>query len=207
MMDSPWTLTARIAGAALLAAVVAMATACNRHEETPMNTATTIGQESQSGETEITIFAAGCFWGVEQTFRQTEGVLETSVGYTGGHAANPTYEQVCAGGTGHAEAVRVVYDPRRVSYEQLLGIFWSNHDPTTPNRQGPDIGEQYRSAIFYQNDAQADDARRSKQALDESGRFSRPVVTEIVPAEEFYPAEDYHQQYHEKRGGGTCRVF
>ncbi len=171
-----------------------------------MNTASTIGQESSSDDKQVAIFAAGCFWGVEQTFRETEGVLETSVGYTGGHTANPTYKQVCSDTTGHAEAVRVVYDPQQVSYEKLLDVFWANHNPTTPNRQGPDIGSQYRSVIFYHNDAQAQAARKSQQALEQSGRFSRPIVTEIVPAEEFYPAEEYHQQYLEKRGGGRCHI-
>lgn len=171
-----------------------------------MNTASTIGRESPSGEQQVAIFAAGCFWGVEQTFREVEGVLETSVGYTGGHTENPTYKQVCNDTTGHAEAVRVVYDPQEVSYDKLLDVFWANHNPTTPNRQGPDVGSQYRSAVFYQNQAQADAARRSKEALEQSGRFSRPIVTEIVPAKEFYPAEDYHQQYLEKRGGGRCHI-
>jgi peptide-methionine (S)-S-oxide reductase len=184
---------------------VAIAASCSRQKETAdMNTATTIGQESPSGQTETAIFAAGCFWGVEQTFRQTEGVLETSVGYTGGHTVDPTYKQVCSGRTGHAEAVRVVYDPQQVSYDELLDIFWSNHDPTTPNRQGPDVGEQYRSVIFTTTDAQTETARASKEALDASGRFSRPIVTQIAPAEEFYRAEEYHQQYYEKKGGGTC---
>ncbi|MBS3820787.1 MAG: peptide-methionine (S)-S-oxide reductase MsrA [Planctomycetes bacterium] len=169
-----------------------------------MNTATTIGQERPSGQNEIAIFAAGCFWGVEQTFRQAEGVLETSVGYTGGYTENPTYKQVCSGRTGHAEAVRIVYDPQQVSYEELLEVFWTSHDPTTPNRQGPDVGEQYRSAVFTTTDTQADKARESKQALDASGRLRRPVVTQIVPAQEFYQAEEYHQQYYEKTGGGTC---
>jgi peptide-methionine (S)-S-oxide reductase len=188
----------------LMTAVIAVVACSGRKETSSMNTATTIGQDSSSGQPEVAIFAAGCFWGVEQTFRQVEGVLETSVGYTDGHTIDPTYKQVCSGRTGHAEAVRVVYDPQKVGYDELLDIFWSNHDPTTPNRQGPDIGEQYRSAIFTTTDAQAREARESKQALDDSDRFGRPIVTQIVPAGEYYPAEDYHQQYIEKRGGGSC---
>ncbi len=148
-------------------------------------------------------FAAGCFWGVEEKFRSVEGVTDAQVGYTGGHTPDPTYEQVCRDTTGHAEAVQVDYDPETVSYEDLLDVFWSIHDPTTPNRQGPDIGSQYRSAIFYHDEAQREAAEKSKAALGESGRYSRPVVTEIVPASEFHRAEEYHQQYFQKRGLGS----
>lgn len=151
-------------------------------------------------------FAAGCFWGVEATFRQVPGVLATVVGYTGGSRANPTYEDVCTDTTGHAEAVEVTYDPGRVSYEQLLEVFWSSHDPTTLNRQGPDVGTQYRSAIFYHTPEQEAAARASKERLEASGRFARPIVTEIVPATVFWRAEEYHQQYLEKRGLATCHV-
>jgi len=151
-------------------------------------------------------FAAGCFWGVEAAFRLVDGVTSTRVGYIGGTALNPTYEQVCSGRTGHAEAVEVQYDPSRVSYPELLNVFWENHDPTTLNRQGPDVGAQYRSAIFFHNPEQSDAARDSKEALQQSGKYKRPIVTEITPAPEFYPAEDYHQQYFEKRGVTHCRV-
>lgn len=151
-------------------------------------------------------FAAGCFWGVEELFRNTPGVLSIQVGYTGGHTQNPTYKEVCTDRTGHAEAVEIEYDPERVSYEQLLEIFWTNHDPTTPNRQGPDIGTQYRSAIFYHNPEQQAAAIASKQALEQSGRFRRPIVTEIVPAGPFYRAEEYHQQYLAKRGLSHCHL-
>jgi peptide-methionine (S)-S-oxide reductase len=151
-------------------------------------------------------FAAGCFWGVEAAFRQVPGVVSTSVGYTGGTRNKPSYRQVCTGRTGHAEAVQVVYDPQRVSYDDLLAVFWDNHDPTTPNRQGPDVGTQYRSAVFVHDDEQRASANRSKDELDASGRFRRPIVTEITPASEFWPAEDYHQQYLEKRGLSTCRI-
>ncbi len=149
---------------------------------------------------ETAIFAAGCFWGVESTFRKTDGVIATAVGYTGGSTPNASYEQVCSGRTGHAEAVRVEYDPARLNYEQLLEVFWACHDPTTPNRQGPDVGTQYRSAIFHQNPEQEAAARQSLEKLESSGRVANPVVTEITPASEFYMAEDYHQQYFEKRG-------
>ena len=151
-------------------------------------------------------FAAGCFWGVEATFRQVPGVISTRVGYTGGNLSNPTYKDVCTDRTGHAEAVEVEYDPAKVSYDQLLEIFWDNHDPTQLNRQGPDFGTQYRSAIFYHSREQEQGAQASKLALEKSGRYSRPIVTEIVPATTFYQAEDYHQQYLGKRGLASCHV-
>ena len=159
----------------------------------------------QQLQTQKALFAAGCFWGVEAAFRAIEGVVSTAVGYSGGHSENPTYRDVCSGRTGHAETVEVVYDPTRISYEQLLNVFWENHDPTTLNRQGPDIGEQYRSAIFFLTPEQETTARASKQALEKSERFKRPIVTEITPASTFYRAEDYHQQYFEKRGISHCR--
>jgi len=151
-------------------------------------------------------FGAGCFWGVEAAFRQIKGVVSTSVGYSGGALKNPTYRDVCSDRTGHAEVVEVVYDPERVDYDRLLQVFWENHNPTTLNRQGPDIGTQYRSAIFFHSPEQEATARASKAALEKSGRYSRPIVTEITPAQEYYPAEDYHQQYLEKRGLSTCHI-
>jgi peptide-methionine (S)-S-oxide reductase len=151
-------------------------------------------------------FAAGCFWGVEATFRQIPGVISTRVGYTGGHSPDPTYKDVCTDRTGHAEAVEVEYDPAKVSYEDLLKVFWENHDPTQLNRQGPDWGTQYRSAIFYHSPEQHDAARASQVELEKSGQYSRPLVTQIVRAGTFYPAEDYHQQYLEKRGLATCHI-
>ena len=154
----------------------------------------------------IATFAAGCFWGVEAAFRQVPGVTATRVGYTGGTTTNPTYKQVCTDRTGHAEAVEVSYDPARVSYDDLLRVFWEIHDPTQRNRQGPDIGTQYRSAIFYHDPEQEAAARASKERLERSGAYKRPIVTEIVPAQTFYQAEDYHQQYLEKRGLATCRI-
>jgi peptide-methionine (S)-S-oxide reductase len=145
-------------------------------------------------------FAAGCFWGVESEFRRLDGVVDATVGYTGGKTSEPTYEQVCADRTGHAEAVEVKYDPAKISYEKLLEAFWEIHDPTTPNRQGPDVGSQYRSAVFVHDDKQAAAARAVKAALEKAGRYRRPIVTEIVPATPFYKAEDYHQRYFQKRG-------
>lgn len=155
---------------------------------------------------ERAIFAAGCFWGVEAAFRQIPGVLATAVGYIGGRTKSPTYEDVCTDGTGHAEAVEVEFDPNRVSYQQLLDVFWNEHDPTQLNRQGPDVGTQYRSAIYFHNPAQQAAAIASKEGLEKSGRYRRPIVTEIVPAPEFYRAEDYHQQYLEKRGLASCKI-
>ncbi len=151
-------------------------------------------------------FAAGCFWGVEVTFRQVEGVISAQVGYTGGTLQDPTYQDVCGGTTGHAEAVEVDYDPDLVSYEDLLDVFWNNHDPTTRNRQGPDIGSQYRSAIFFHSPEQEAAALASKQSLDASGRFRNPIATEITPASQFYRAEEYHQEYLVKRGLAHCHT-
>ncbi|MBN2054548.1 peptide-methionine (S)-S-oxide reductase MsrA [bacterium] len=144
------------------------------------------------------IFAAGCFWGVESVFRSVRGVLEVRVGYTGGHTINPSYQDVCTDTTGHAEAVEITFDPEQVSYMELLDIFWDNHDPTTSNRQGPDHGAQYRSAIFVHTPRQREAAEQSRTKAGE--RFDRPVVTEITDAGEFYPAEEYHQRYHLKKG-------
>lgn len=149
--------------------------------------------------TETATFAAGCFWGVEAAFRKVGGVRETQAGYAGGTMMSPTYEQVGSGRTGHAESVRVQFDPEEVSYDDLLDVFFSLHDPTTPDRQGPDIGSQYRSIIFYHDEVQRQKAEASRERQERSGRWSRPVVTEIVPAKEFYPAEEYHQRYYEKR--------
>ena len=152
-------------------------------------------------------FAAGCFWGIEESFRRIDGVTATAVGYTGGWLENPTYRQVCSDRTGHAEAVQVEFDPDVVTYEQLLHVFWSIHDPTTMNRQGPDVGSQYRSAVFYHDEAQQSLAEASKNALERAGTFGRKIVTEVVEATEFYLAEEYHQQYVLKRGGhGSCAV-
>jgi peptide-methionine (S)-S-oxide reductase len=150
-------------------------------------------------ETQKAIFAAGCFWGVEANFRKVKGVIDTRVGYTGGSFTNPTYKDVCSHKTGHAEAIEITFDPSVVSYEELLDVFWSIHDPTTMNRQGPDVGTQYRSAIFYLNPEQKEKAIKSKENLEKSKRFKNPIVTQIVSASVFWEAEEYHQQYTEKR--------
>jgi len=152
------------------------------------------------------MFGAGCFWGVELAFRQVEGVEDVAVGYSGGHLANPSYHDVCTGRTGHAEVVEVDFDPAKVSYGRLLEVFWSIHDPTTLNRQGPDVGTQYRSAIFPFDEEQQVEAQNSKTAEDSSGRHRRSIVTEITPASTFYRAEEYHQRYLEKHGRGGCAI-
>jgi peptide-methionine (S)-S-oxide reductase len=151
-------------------------------------------------------FGAGCFWGVEAAFRQLKGVTSTAVGYMGGAVKDPTYKDVCTDRTGHAEVVQVEFDPSQISYGELLNTFWENHDPTTLNRQGPDTGTQYRSAIFYHAPEQKATAEASKEALAKSGKFKRPIVTEITAAPEFWRAEDYHQQYLEKRGLAHCHL-
>lgn len=151
-------------------------------------------------------FAAGCFWGVEDAFRQVQGVTSTMVGYTGGTKADPTYKDVCAGDTGHAEAVELEFDPRKVSYRELLAAFFQAHDPTQLNRQGPDFGTQYRSAIFYHGAEQEAEAQAAKAALEKAGIFGRPIVTQIVPAGDFYRAEEYHQKHFEKQGIRACHL-
>ncbi len=147
-------------------------------------------------------FAAGCFWGVEEAFYDEPGVISTRVGYTGGTLDHPTYQQVCSDTTGHAEAVEVTFDPSQISYTQLLKIFWQIHDPTQVDRQGPDVGRQYRSAIFYHTEEQRREAESSREQLDSSGRYHRSIATEVLPAGVFWEAEAYHQQYHRKNGGG-----
>jgi peptide-methionine (S)-S-oxide reductase len=156
--------------------------------------------------TEKATFAAGCFWGVEETFRQVPGVVDTAVGFMGGTTESPSYREVCTGRTGHAEVVDLVFDPEKVAYDALLDAFWGCHDPTTKDRQGPDVGTQYRSAVFFHTPAQEAAARASKERLDAAGRFRRPIVTEIVPAGPFWRAEEYHQRYLEKRGEAACRL-
>ena len=151
-------------------------------------------------------FAAGCFWGVEEIFASTKGVKATMVGYTGGNMVNPTYKDVCSSMTGHAEAVEVEFDPKEVSYEALLDIFWANHNPTMMNMQGPDVGDQYRSAIFYHSDKQKKAAEKSKDKIESSGKWKKPIVTQIAAAVKFYKAEDYHQRYLQKRGLSNCHV-
>lgn len=151
-------------------------------------------------------FAAGCFWGVEDAFRQVKGVTSTAVGYEGGHTQNPTYKEVCSNTTGHAEAVEVDFDPSKVSYKELLAVFFQSHDPTQLNRQGPDYGTQYRSAIFFHDPKQEAEAREAVDTLGKSGIFKKPIVTQIVPATEFYRGEEYHQKYFEKQGIRACHT-
>jgi peptide-methionine (S)-S-oxide reductase len=178
-----------------------MLASCDQNLAAPVPTA-----RGESTRMEKATFAAGCFWGVEATFQKVKGVKSTAVGYSGGVLENPTYQDVCTDRTGHAEAVQVEYDPAQVPYEKLLEIFWSNHDPTTRNRQGPDIGAQYRSVIFYHSPEQKSAAVASKRRLEESGKYKRAIVTEIIPASTFWRAEEYHQQYLEKRGLSNCHV-
>jgi peptide-methionine (S)-S-oxide reductase len=151
-------------------------------------------------------FGAGCFWGVEEAFRNTQGVTETAVGYMGGHLENPGYQAVCTDRTGHAEVVQIQFDPSQIDYERLLEMFWQLHDPTTLNRQGPDVGTQYRSAVFYHDQAQQAAAASMKERLQASGRFRRPIVTEITPASTFWRAEEYHQKYFQKNGAAGCHL-
>lgn len=157
-------------------------------------------------QTEKATFGAGCFWGVEETFRNLKGVVSTAVGYAGGTKQNPTYEDVCTDKTGHAEVVEVDFNSDEISYDQLLEVFWSNHNPTTLNRQGPDVGTQYRSAIFYHSPEQKAAAEASKERLQNSGKFPRPIVTQVEPAGNFWRAEEYHQQYLKKRGQTHCAI-
>ncbi|AUS09417.1 peptide-methionine (S)-S-oxide reductase [Laceyella sacchari] len=154
----------------------------------------------------LATFGAGCFWGVEETFRKLPGVLNTAVGYMGGTKENPTYEEVCTDKTGHAEVVQVEFDPEQITYADLLDVFWNNHNPTTLNRQGPDVGTQYRSVIFYHDETQKKLAEASKQELDRSGRFKNPIVTQVEPATTFWRAEEYHQRYLQKRGVDSCHL-
>ncbi len=159
-----------------------------------------------STELETATFGAGCFWGIEQAFRRLEGVVDAAVGYAGGHTDEPTYQAVCSGTTGHAEVVQVQFDPERINYNELLSVFWKIHDPTQVNRQGPDVGSQYRSAIFVHSPEQEAAAVASRDALNASRSLDRPVATEITQAGPFWRAEDYHQRYLEKRGGGVCGI-
>lgn len=151
-------------------------------------------------------FGAGCFWHVEHAFMHVPGVVSTRVGYMGGHTENPTYPEVCSHTTGHAEVTEVTFDPSKVSYEELLNVFWNSHDPTTLNRQGPDVGDQYRSVIFYHSKEQEEAAKASKERMEKSGRFDRPIVTQIMPAQKFWQAEEYHQKYFEKTGRRACGI-
>ncbi len=203
-----------LAGASCIALALTLAGGCSKQGDAkPMSSTQRPDAQSNVSQpvdppanTEIATFGAGCFWGVEAAFRQIKGVTATAVGYSGGTMVNPTYRDVCTDRTGHVEVVRVEYNPDAVSYDDLLEVFWTNHDPTQVNRQGPDVGRQYRSVIFYHSDVQAEAARASKDKLEQSGRFSRPIATQIEPGAEFYRAEEYHQQYLEKRGLASCHI-
>ena len=193
--------------AACAAAFTARIAARTADAQVRVSPATPYGQRVAKGtRLEKATFGAGCFWGVEAAFRRVEGVTSTRVGFIGGRTRNPSYHDVCAGDTGHAEAVEITYDPAAVTYARLLEVFWDEHDPTTLNRQGPDIGDQYRSVIFYHTPEQRQAAEDSKKQLAGSGKYRGPIVTAIEPAGEFWQAEDYHQQYLEKRGLASCRV-
>lgn len=165
-------------------------------------------QQPSSGQTDTATFANGCFWCTEAIFEQLDGVISAVSGYTGGHVENPSYKAVCTGETGHAECLQIVYDPAKISFDELLEVFWQTHDPTTLNRQGADVGTQYRSGIFYHNEAQKAKAEKYKAELDKSGAFDNPIVTEITPFTKFYPAEDYHQAYFENNENSNpyCRI-
>lgn len=196
-----------------LSVLTVLCTACSdtqataqsaRPQSVPVRAAVEV-EETQMN-TEVATFGAGCFWGVEHRFRQIPGVVFTEVGYSGGTTKDPTYRDVCSHKTGHAEAVRIRYDPEKLSYNELLAAFFAMHDPTQWHRQGPDVGSQYRSVIFYHTPEQEAAALAAKERLQNSGRYPREIVTEVVPAVEFYRAEDYHQQYYGKRGGGSCNL-
>lgn len=190
---------------ALGSAVVVQAASQGQDKETKARTG---AQQSDGGEPtmEKAMFGAGCFWGVETAFRKVDGVVDTAVGYSGGHTGNPTYKQVCSDKTGHTEVVQVTYDPEKVSYEDLLKVFWDIHDPTQHNRQGPDVGSQYRSVVFFYTPEQEQAAKESKKALEASDKYKRPIATSIEPAKTFWRAEEYHQRYHEKHGLAGCHI-
>lgn len=166
----------------------------------------TMTVDAKNNKLQKATFGAGCFWGVEDAFMQIEGVKRTTVGYLGGTLKNPTYKEVCSGKTGHAEVVQIVFDPEKVSYEELLNLFWEIHNPTLLNRQGPDVGTQYRSAVFYHSEEQKEIAEKSKKALNSSGKYRDPIVTEITEASAFYKAEEYHQEYLKKNGLSSCHI-
>jgi peptide-methionine (S)-S-oxide reductase len=197
--------------AALSLAMIAITSfSCAQKSPAPANLTnnTTMNNPSTTAITETATFANGCFWCTEAIFEQLDGVISAVSGYSGGHTENPTYKEVCSGETGHAECLQIIYDPSKITFDELLEVFWETHDPTTLNRQGNDVGTQYRSGIFYHTAEQKEKAEKYKAALDKSGAFDRPIVTEIVPFTKFYPAENYHQQYFENNENENpyCRV-
>ena len=220
MREARSTLSSAVKGILFAGVCVGMA-ACSRTAEPTMQPAAGVAAPSPStaptaptptdtmtkeSKMAIAMFGAGCFWGVEETFRTMPGVIKTAVGYAGGTKDNPTYREVCADGTGHAEVVQITYDPTKITYSQLLETFWKCHDPTQINRQGPDFGEQYRTVIFSTSPEQQKQAQESKMALAASGKWKRPIATAIQPVPTFWPAEDYHQQYLFKRGEANCHL-
>jgi peptide-methionine (S)-S-oxide reductase len=201
--------TIAIAATTALAACAQKPSTTNNPNKTMMNQNDTLSKDNPAlPATEIATFANGCFWCTEAVFEELEGVISATSGYTGGQTEKPTYKEVCTGKTGHAECLQIVYDPARISFDELLEVFWQTHDPTTLNRQGADAGTQYRSGVFYHNAEQKEKAEKYKAALDKSGAFNNPIVTEITPFTLFYPAEDYHQQYFELNGNNNpyCKI-
>jgi peptide-methionine (S)-S-oxide reductase len=193
---------------------VSVTTFCSCKQKLPVDpnllidNSTIMNNNSTPVKTETATFANGCFWCTEAIFEELDGVISAVSGYAGGHTENPTYKQVCTGQTGHAESLQIVYDPSKISFDELLEVFWKTHDPTTLNRQGADVGTQYRSGIFYHNEEQKQKAEKYKAELNKNGAFDKPVVTEITPFTKFYPAEDYHQQYFENNENSNpyCRI-
>ena len=187
---------------------MAVLLSCTNHENPQLNMSAALASNMNNERTDTATFGTGCFWCTEAIFQELDGVLEVVSGYTGGHTQNPTYKEVCGGETGHAEAVEITYNPDKISYDQLLEVFWQVHDPTTLNRQGADVGTQYRSAIFYHNDEQKQLAEKYKAELDKSGAFNNPIVTEISPYTKFYTAENYHQEYYDlnKNNNPYCSI-
>ncbi len=197
----------------LTAAIVGLTTLLSCAQKSPTTTKLTMDNTMESKKqlpagTEIATFANGCFWCTEAVFEELEGVVSATSGYTGGQTKNPTYKEICTGNTGHAEALEIVYEPAKISFDELLAVFWETHDPTTLNRQGADVGTQYRSGIFYHNQEQKEKAEKYKAELNKSGAFDKPIVTEITSASLFYPAEDYHQQYFENNENANpyCKI-
>jgi peptide-methionine (S)-S-oxide reductase len=199
----------------LSTAIIGLSTLLSCAQQTPAKSTTTTENNTMDTKNqnalpavETATFANGCFWCTEAIFEELDGVISAVSGYIGGETKNPTYKEVCSGTTGHAEALEIVYDPAKISFDELLAVFWETHDPTTPNRQGADVGTQYRSGVFYHNEEQKEKAEKYKAELDKSGAFDKPIVTEITAASKFYPAEDYHQQYFELNEGSNpyCRA-
>lgn len=194
----------------ILLSAAAGFTSCGQNNNTQINMTEKMSQSTTEApaNTDTATFANGCFWCTEAIFEELDGVISATSGYSGGETTHPTYKEVCSGSTGHAECLQIIYDPAKISFDELLAVFWETHDPTTLNRQGADVGTQYRSAIFYHNAEQKEKAEKYKEQLDQSGAFEKPIVTEITPFSVFYPAENYHQQYFElnQNENPYCRI-